>query len=127
MPNILDLNTLANGSVAERINEELRNVLQNISDPNTDAKKVRKLTLTISLRSDDQRNLAQVNIVAKTSLAPAKDIETKILLDYDNNGQITGAELKSGVKGQTYMEEDGVYSDTGEKIVDFKQKKAEAK
>lgn len=123
MENILDLNTFANGAVAERFNEELRRVLENIHDPNTDAKKVRKLTLTVSFKADDKRDLAAVNVIAKTTLAPAKDIETKIVLDWDSNGQITGAELKSGIKGQTYMDEDGVYSDTGEKVYDFKSKK----
>lgn len=123
MSNILDLNTLADGAVAERFNEELRKVLENIHDPNTDAKKVRKLTLTVSFKADDKRDLAAVNFIAKTTLAPAKDIETKIVLGYDSNGQISGAELKSGVRGQTFMEEDGVYSDVGEKIYDFKSKK----
>ncbi|MCT8138617.1 replication terminator protein [Anaerobacillus sp. CMMVII] len=124
---MLDLNNLADGAVAERFNQELRKILENISDPNTDAKKVRKLTLTVSFKADDQRDIAAVGVQAKTTLAPARDIETKIVLDWDSNGQITGAELKSGIKGQTYMQEDGVYSDTGEKVYDFRAKKAEGK
>ncbi|WP_078430467.1 hypothetical protein [Alkalihalobacterium alkalinitrilicum] len=119
---IVDLNTFANGAVAERFNDELQKILENISDPNTDAGKVRKLTLTVKLAGDDQRNLAVAVVEAKSTFASAREIQAKIIMDYDSNGKVTGAELKSGVKGQTYLEEDGVYSDAGEKIYDFKRK-----
>jgi hypothetical protein len=53
MPISIDLNTFANGALAERANEELQKILENIADPNTDAKKKRKLTLTITLSADN--------------------------------------------------------------------------
>lgn len=121
MAKIVDLNEFANGAVAERLNVELQKILENINDPNTDPKKKRKLTLTLTLSGDENRDLATVSVQAKSTLAPAKDVETVIVLDYDSKGKVTGKELKSGIKGQTYFDEDGVYEDTGEKIIDFRK------
>lgn len=122
MQKIIDLNSFAEGAMAERFDLELQKILENIADPNTDAKKVRKLTLTISLKADDKRDVVLTNVVAKSSLAPAKEIEAKLLMDLDGRGKVTGAELKSGVRGQTYITEEGdVADDRGQKIINLKQ------
>lgn len=121
MPKIVSLNEFANGAVLERFNVELQKILENINDPNTDPKKARKLTLTVTMKGDEERELATVSVQAKSTLAPAKDVETIIVMDYDSKGKVTGKELKSGIKGQTYFDEDGVYEDTGEKIIDFRK------
>lgn len=127
MSKVIDLSTFANGAVAERFDLELKKVLENISDPNTDAKKARKLTLTVTLKADDERDIAFVDVVAKSALAPAKGIETKIILDTDSNGKITGAELKSGIKDQAFIDDDGdISDDKGNKIVEY-QKRRDAK
>lgn len=119
---IIDLNTFADGALAERANVELQKILENIADPNTDAKVKRKLTLTITLAADDKRDVVLTNVVGKSTLAPAKPIEAKLIMDLDNEGKVTGAELKSGIKGQTYVDiETGeIQDDRGTKIVNFK-------
>jgi tRNA uridine 5-carbamoylmethylation protein Kti12 len=122
MPISIDLNTFANGALKERVNEELQKILENIEDPNTDAKKKRKLTVILTLAADESRDVIITNVAAKTTLAPAKNIEAKILMDLDNQGNVTGAELKSGIKGQTYLDTDTgeVLDDQGSKIINFK-------
>jgi hypothetical protein len=122
MPISIDLNKFANGALAERANEELQKILENIADPNTDAKKKRKLTLTITLAADNERDVIMTNVLAKSTLAPSEPIEAKILMDLDNEGKVTGAELKSGIKGQTFIDvETGeIQEDTGTKIYNFK-------
>lgn len=122
MPKIIDLNTFADGALAERANVELQKILENIADPNTDAKQKRKLTLTITLAADDKRDVVLSTVVAKSTLAPAKQIEAKFIMDLDSRGKVTGAELKSGIKGQTYIDvETGeIQDDRGAKIVNFK-------
>jgi hypothetical protein len=123
LANIIDLNTFAEGAFAERFNAELRKVLENIADPNTDPKKARKVTMTVTLKGDEERDLSFVNIQGKASLAPARDVQTKIILDRDRYGKVTGAELKSGIKGQTFIDHEGdVAEDTGRKIVGFNKK-----
>jgi hypothetical protein len=122
MSKIVDLNNFANGAMAERLNQELQKVLDNVADPNTDPKKVRKVTMTVSLSSNDNRELASVSVQVKSTLAPAKNIEAQLIMDYDVNGKVTGAELKSGTKGQTYIDPEGdVSDDVGNKIINLKQ------
>lgn len=124
MSNIVNLNTFAEGALAERVNTELQKILTNIADPNTDAKKARKLTLTITLKGDEKRDVVFASVVAKSTLAPAKEIESKLIMDLDSKGKVTGAELKSGIKGQTYMDDQGdVADDQGEKIISFKKQR----
>jgi hypothetical protein len=122
MPNLINLTEFADGAVAERVNIELQKALENLADPNTDPKKVRSITVKISMKGDEKRDLANVTVTATTKLAPAKDIETKIVLDRDGKGKVVGQELKSGVKGQTFIDPEGdVAEDTGEKIISFKK------
>lgn len=120
---IIDLNTFAEGALAERVNVEIQKILENIADPNTDAKKVRTLTVKLSFKADDKRDVILSTVVAKSTLAPARDIESKLIMDLDNYGNITGAELKSGIKGQTFVDvETGeVLDDRGSKIINLKQ------
>jgi hypothetical protein len=122
MPVSIDLTNFADGSVAEKFNLELQKVLENIADPNTDPKKVRKLTLTVKVAGNDKREVLDVQVEAKSALVPAKAIETKLIMDYDNTGRVTGAELKSGIKGQTFLDPEGdVSDDVGNKIINLKQ------
>ncbi|MED1603027.1 replication terminator protein [Alkalihalophilus marmarensis] len=123
MPKLVDLNTFANGGLAEKFDDELKKVLENIADPNTDPTKVRSVTVTVSLKGDKNRELAATTIRATSKLAPYEDVETQIVLDRDSKGRVIGKELKSGSPGQTYFDEEGVYEDTGEKIVDFRKQK----
>lgn len=119
---IIDLNQFAEGAVAERVNQELNKVLENIADPNTDPSKKRKITVTITVKGDDKRDILDVDVTAKTALAPAKSIGSKLIMDFDNRGKVTGAELKSGIKGQTFIDDEGdVADDTGNKIINLKQ------
>lgn len=122
MPANIDLNTFANGALSERANEELQKILENIADPNTDAKIKRKLTITITLKADNKRDVILTNVIAKSTLAPAEPIEAKILMDLDNDGKVTGAELKSGIKGQTFVDiaTGEILDDKGSKIINFK-------
>jgi hypothetical protein len=125
MGKIIDLNTFAEGALSERFNVELQKILENIADPNTDAKKTRKLTVTVSFKADDKRDVVLTSVIAKPSLAPSKDIEDKLLMDLDAEGKITGAELKSGVKGQTYYNSDTgeVLDDKGKNVVNYKSRR----
>lgn len=124
----IDLSNLADGAVAERFNIEIQRVLENIADPNTDPKKARKLTMTLTIKADEQRDIASVTIEAKPTLVPAKGVETKFVIDKDKKGRVVGAELKSGAKNQMMIDNDGDLADDrgnkvqtdGSKVVQFK-------
>lgn len=111
MDKMINLETFANGALAERMNQGLKEVLENIADKNTDSKPKRKLTLDMTFSTDEERELTEVTITAKVKLAPRSAIATKIIIDKDLNGEVLGTEFKKQVKGQTYMKVD---NETGE-------------
>lgn len=107
MKKIIDLNTFAGGALAEKVNIEMQKALENIADPNTDHKKARKVTVSITLKANERRNLANVIVDTKSTLVPAVGVESELIIDFTSEGKITGAELKSGIPGQAYMNDDG--------------------
>lgn len=118
MVKMVELSKLANGAVDERLNIELQKVLDNIQDENTDAIAARKITLAITLKPDETRSLANVSVQAKTTLAPAISIGSVLMLDVDTKGNAVAAELKSGIPGQSYFNEDGeVLNDKGKPVL----------
>ena len=120
---IIDLNTFADGAVSERFNLELQKVLENFADLNTDPKAKRTINLVVTLHADEARDVVLADVQAKTKLAPAKKLEAKIIMDYDEKGKVTGSELKSGVKGQTYIdvETGDIQEDNGTKVYNFRK------
>jgi hypothetical protein len=102
---IFNLEKFAGGALAESINAEMERVLNNIHDPNTEATKTRKLTLTITLKPDSKRQVVGVNFQAKPTLVPSKPVETSIYVDKDlSTGKITAAEFGNQIAGQESMD-----------------------
>lgn len=117
MENMINLEQFANGALAEKMNGALKEVLENINDPNTDYKEKRKLTVELIFESSEDRELAIVRIKAKTKLAPNKPIETKLVIGTDGKGGVLASEYKKQVPGQSVMrvdEETGEVLTTGE-------------
>lgn len=67
---IWDLNKLADGGFKEKLTAAVLDVADNIMDKNTDPTKARKVTAVLSFKSDKGREMVQVDIVVKTTLAP---------------------------------------------------------
>lgn len=117
MKQIIDLNTFASGALSEKVNIEIQKALDNIADPNTDHKKARKVTVSITLKANEKRNLANVIVDTKSTLVPAVGVETELIIDYTLDGKVTGAELKSGIPGQSYIDTNGeILDDKGKPL-----------
>ncbi|MBM7835926.1 replication terminator protein [Clostridium sardiniense] len=119
MENMINLETFAGGALAEKVNIALKQVLENISDPNTDYGVKRKLTIDMTLVADESRDLAEVAIVAKPKLAPSKALSTKIVIGTDGKGGILASEYKKQVPGQSVMRVD---ENTGEVLTTGEEK-----
>lgn len=105
MEMMINLDSFAGGALAEQINTEISKIITNIYDPNTDPAKVRKLTLTISFKSNHNRSVAAVNIQTKSTLAPVMPMETNIMIDRDlKTGRVVAAEIGNQAAGQIEME-----------------------
>lgn len=69
---------MARGAIQERIDYEMAKVIDNILDPNTSTQKKRKLTLTIELQPDDNRQTVFVNCTVKSALCPTNQVSTSL-------------------------------------------------
>lgn len=107
----INLNEFAEGAFAERVNNALKEIYANIADLNTDPTKKRKVTISMTLSADEQRDLAMVDISVKTTLTPARSIGSKIVIDVDFEGNAVGQELKSSMPGQMMITESGDIAD----------------
>lgn len=137
MKNIdLNLSTLAEGGVQEKIDRELKKIMANILDPNTKDTK-RKLQVNITFDPNEKRNSIETTVDIKSTLAPQLPAMTTVLVGRDmNTGQVQAAELKSGAPGQTYIDpDDGLQkTDTGvpideidDSVVDFNKMRKQNK
>ncbi|WP_254593531.1 replication terminator protein [Terribacillus sp. AE2B 122] len=123
----INLDELAGGAVHEKFNREMKRVLANIMDPNTDPEKKRKITITLTIAGDENRMTTDVTVSAKSTLAPSKDVSTKLVIGEDHYGNVLGQELKSGIIGQTYMDDDGELRDDTGHLIDLQKKRNESK
>lgn len=119
MENMINLETFADGALAEKVNIALKEVLENISDPNTEHKTKRKLTVEMTFTSGEDRELTEVLIIAKPKLAPTKPLAAKIVIGTDGKGGILASEYKKQVPGQSVMRVD---EETGEILTTAEEK-----
>lgn len=96
MKSILEM---ARGGVLERVDYEMPKVLENIFDANTKPTAKRKLTITIELTPDDDRQTIAVNYTVKPTLAPTNPVCTMLYAASDD----TVIEMTPQIPGQTDM------------------------
>lgn len=122
MEKMINLETLADGALAEKVNIALKEVLGNIADPNTDWKLKRKLTVDITFQAQEDRELALLDIQTKTKLAPPKSVGTRIVIGTDGKGGIVASEFGKQIPGQSTMR---VNEETGEVTTTAEEKEKE--
>jgi hypothetical protein len=74
----LTLEGLAQGASADLWSAALTRVLENIEDPNTDWKAVRVVTLEYRFRSDENRQVGDVEIKCSQKLAGMRGVKTTV-------------------------------------------------
>lgn len=118
---VLTVEGLCGGAVQERINRALAKVVDNILDPNTEAKKKRSITLKLSfVPNEDDREDVAVGAEVNYSLAPEEGTGTHLFVSKDpNSKQITITEHQKGeIKGQLSLDDYGMMIQDREPSVD---------
>lgn len=83
----INIEQFSNGELTQQINREMEAVARNIADPNTEAKTARKITVTITLKPNEQRDFITTSITTKSTLAPTLGTVTALAV---------GKNLKTG-------------------------------
>ncbi len=119
----LPIESLANGAVQEKLNVELEKVFKNIADVNTKSNAKRSVTVKLDFSPNDERDKVDLTVQLKTTLAPVTDVNTLVLTE-EMDGKVYANELKSGAKGQTYIDPDDatLKTDVGEPIEEVERK-----
>lgn len=95
---------MARGAIMEQIDVEMGKIVDNIVDPNTEAKKKRQLVITIDLAPSADRNVVTVTASAKCKLQPANAIQTSLYVGVDGKtGEVVATEMTPNVVGQIDM------------------------
>lgn len=93
----LKLETLNGGGVLEAIEVAVQQVLDNIADPNTDAKKAREVNVKIKFKPNEQRNMGEVEATVSCKLQPQAAQVVSIIIDQDAKGKAHAAEANPGI------------------------------
>ena len=95
---------MAKGAFNERVDYEMTKVIDNIMDPNTKATAKRKITLTIELTPDDERENIAVSVQAQSKLAATNPVTTSLFITKGSNGQKIVGEMVPQIPGQIRMD-----------------------
>ena len=102
---IIDLDTLAKGEFAEKLNAAIGEVAENIQNTSTEATAKRGITINIKFTPDANRQMVTAIISVTTKLAPTKPVGTIMIVGRDaDSGDIEIAEHDGQCKGQTFLE-----------------------
>lgn len=119
------LSELNEGALQERFDFELEQVTKNILDPNTDPDKKRKITIDITVLSDEYREDMVFDCQIKSKLAPRENVSSRVLIGKNAKGEVVTNELKSGQRGQMYFdpEDSELKDDKGTPVTEIEKSK----
>ena len=84
----MTLLTINGGECVNQFNDAIKEVIDNIWDPNTDPKATRKITLTLTLKPSMDRTTIDSIVQIKPTMAAQRTTEGQIFLDIVNSGEI---------------------------------------
>lgn len=79
----VQLDTIANGGLVERFEDALQRVIENITDPNTDATATRAVTVKLTFKPTKDRRIAPTTVMVEPKLAPQTSLGTTIYIGKD--------------------------------------------
>ena len=137
---LLSLVEFCGGALQEKTNKAIKQVIENMMDPNTPWKKAREVNIKLTFTQNEDRDDTQVSVAVTTKTAPSTAIETRMAIGKDlRTGEIFAQEYGKQIRGQMSLDDlklaepeqvvvgkDVVDTETGEitgRVVDFRETK----
>lgn len=90
----MDLNNIGLGVATEKFQDELHKVIENIVDPNTEAKIKRRITLSFTFEPDpENRERCTFTLDSEAKLAKTRAYENIVQVGMDEEGNTDAMEL----------------------------------
>lgn len=106
----IDLENLAGGELAEKFQEAMKKIVNNMRDPNTPYKNKRNLIIKLTFEQTEDRDDVSIDGQIDVKLAPVKGVKTRMSIGKDlRTGELYAEEYGSGIRGQVKIQdyEDG--------------------
>lgn len=102
----INLSKFGGGALQERFNREFEKVVKNMNDPNTSYKEARKVTITLTLKQDEYRNVCTCNCKVASKLAEPKTFDTNFGIGQNlKTGEFVAKEYGTQIPGQMGLED----------------------
>lgn len=88
----VSVDRLAGGDLVPRLNDALQKLAENVLDPSTKATAPRKITLTITMKPDDNRDMGSVELGIAVKLAAPKPAKTTVFINQNRDGSVVLSE-----------------------------------
>lgn len=96
---------MARGAIMEQVDIETSKVIDNIIDPNTEAKKKRQIVLTVDFMPSADRETVTISATAKSKLLPNNAIQTSLFVGVDRStGEVIATEMSANIAGQISLD-----------------------
>lgn len=113
-----NMEEFAGGAFTEQVNRELRRVVENIQDPNTEAKAKRRINVAIEFVPNEARNFGTIGVQANSKLAPALGAVTAISMGKNiKTGEVDAVEIGSQIPGQMNIKDVEEKEEPAEEVV----------
>lgn len=89
----IDLGNMGLGAVQEKFEDEMKKVIENVLDPNTDAKTLRGITINVKIKPNpENREACSMEVVVSSKLAPTKTLESILMVGMSTTGEVNAIE-----------------------------------
>lgn len=102
----VQLEELADGALAEKFQQVLAKVVDNLRDVNTSYKTKRKITIQLDFIQDESREDVRCDVAVSCKLAQPKSMSTRLAIGKDlRTDEIYVAEYGKQIKGQMSLDD----------------------
>lgn len=93
------------GAAAEQFERAFNEVIRNVMDPATEAKKKREIILSVTVVPTEDRNMAATKVEVKTKLAPVKPDVGSLMFDLDDHGKFIAKAYEAEDQGELFYDD----------------------
>ena len=104
----LSLENIKDGAAVELFQMEMKKVLKNIMDPNTEWKTKRSIRIDVDFHPDENRQLGSIDVQVSCKTAAPRKISTNVAFGMDSKGHVEAKEFMS--RGELFRNRDNVVS-----------------